>query len=84
MSILVNGSPIEGFLMERGLRQGDSLSPFLFVLIVCVLNTMVQEAVNKWCFKGVFVGCDDINISHLQYAHHTIFLVNGEEEMCAT
>ncbi|XP_016206405.1 uncharacterized protein LOC107646756 [Arachis ipaensis] len=44
ISIMVNGSPSKPFKMERGLRQGDSLSPFLFVLVVDVLNRMIGEA----------------------------------------
>ncbi|XP_057739642.1 secreted RxLR effector protein 78-like [Arachis stenosperma] len=44
ISILINGSPSKPFKMERGLRQGDPLSPFLFVLVVDVLNRMIGEA----------------------------------------
>nr|GEV39123.1 ribonuclease H [Tanacetum cinerariifolium] len=45
MSILVNGSPIEEFMLERGDRQGDLLSPFLFILVTKRLNEIVNEAV---------------------------------------
>ncbi|XP_052109895.1 uncharacterized protein LOC127741467 [Arachis duranensis] len=80
MSVLVNGSPTKPFMMERGLRQGDPLSPFLFVLVVDVLHRMVREAVNNGRISPLLVGRDNIELSHLQFADDTILFCPPEEE----
>ncbi|GKB66441.1 putative RNA-directed DNA polymerase [Tanacetum coccineum] len=72
ISILVNGSPTREFSMEREVRQGDPLSPFLFILAAEGLNALTKEAVSKSIFKGIRVGEDEVLVSHLQYADDTI------------
>ncbi|KAJ9562981.1 hypothetical protein OSB04_008141 [Centaurea solstitialis] len=73
VSVLVNGSPTEEFLMERGLRQGDPLSPFLFLIVGEVLQIMVREACNKGLFKGLTLLDRKKNLSLLQYADDALF-----------
>ncbi|GKD61461.1 RNA-directed DNA polymerase, eukaryota, partial [Tanacetum coccineum] len=50
-SILVNGSPSNEFQFHRGLKQGDPLSPYLFILIMESLHLSVSRAVNDGLFK---------------------------------
>jgi hypothetical protein len=74
-SILVNGSPTEEFHLERGLRQGDPLSPFLFLLAVEGLNVLMEAVVAGNLFTGYIIGEQDpVTISHLQFADDTLLL----------
>ncbi|XP_071700638.1 uncharacterized protein [Rutidosis leptorrhynchoides] len=73
ISILINGSPTKEFSLERGVRQCDPLSPFLFILAAEGLNLLVKAALDKGLFKGVEVGADKVLVSHLQYVDDTIF-----------
>ncbi|XP_071725850.1 uncharacterized mitochondrial protein AtMg01250-like [Rutidosis leptorrhynchoides] len=79
ISILVNGSPTSKFNLEREVRQGDPLPPFLFILAAEGLNVLTKQAVEAKRFLGVEVGGDKIPISHLQYADDTIFFGSWSE-----
>ncbi|XP_072090535.1 secreted RxLR effector protein 78-like [Arachis hypogaea] len=80
MSVLINGSPSKPFKMEQGLRQGDPLSPFLFVLVVDVLHRMIGEAVRNGRISPLLVGRDSVELSHLQFADDTILFCPPEDE----
>ena len=66
VSVLINGSPSCEFTMERGLRQGDPLSPFLFIIVAEALQVLMLEACNLGVFRGVLIGDDEVNVSLLQ------------------
>nr|GEU46060.1 putative RNA-directed DNA polymerase, eukaryota, reverse transcriptase zinc-binding domain protein [Tanacetum cinerariifolium] len=73
-SVLINGSPTKEFKIEKGLRQGDPLSPFLFILAVEALNVVFLEARNKRIFLGTEVGIDKVPISHLQFTDDALII----------
>jgi len=51
-SVLVNASPTDEFLFERGLRQGDPLSPFLFLLAAYGFNVLMESLSANHYFAG--------------------------------
>ncbi|XP_058781854.1 uncharacterized protein LOC131656089 [Vicia villosa] len=76
MSVLVNGSPTKEFTAKHGLRQGDPLSPFLFVLAAEGLTGLVKKAkeVKEYSAYQVKEGC---TIDVLQFPDDTLLIDNG-------
>ncbi|CAJ2632329.1 unnamed protein product [Trifolium pratense] len=74
-SVLVNGSPTDEFPLRRGLRQGDPLSPFLFLLAAEGLNVLMEAMVARNLFQGYSVGGQgSVSVSHLQFADDTLLM----------
>nr|GFB08322.1 RNA-directed DNA polymerase, eukaryota, reverse transcriptase zinc-binding domain protein [Tanacetum cinerariifolium] len=64
-SILVNGSPTKEFELQKGLRQGDPLSPFLFILAMEGFHSLTCKAVELGLFKGASISHNNMSVSHL-------------------
>lgn len=74
ISVLVNMSPIGEFSVGRGLRQGDPLSPFLFLIAAEGLSSMFREAERRGIYSGFQLNSLDQGISHLQFADDTLII----------
>ncbi|GJU26768.1 RNA-directed DNA polymerase, eukaryota [Tanacetum coccineum] len=72
-SVLINGSPSEEFAFYRGLKQGDPLAPFLFILVMESLHLSFTRTVNEGLFTGLQLN-ESMTISHLFYADDAVFI----------
>ena len=73
-SVLVNGSPTEEFRLFRGLRQGDPLSPFLFILAMEGLHVAMGDAIQAGYFSPLKIGPQNLQLSHFFYADDALFV----------
>jgi hypothetical protein len=80
LSVLVNGSPTGEINIQRGLKQGDPLAPFLFLLVVEGFSGVMRRAVDLELFRGFSVGSNPMVISHLQYADDTLCIGEASVE----
>jgi hypothetical protein len=74
-SVLINGVPSGFFGSSRGIRQGDPLSPFLFVLVMEAFSRMLGAFNDRGLISGFSVGSsgqDRVTISHLLFADDTL------------
>jgi hypothetical protein len=74
MSVLINGSLTEEINIARGLKQGDPLAPFLFLLVAEGLGAIVRQTVNFNRFSPFLVGNENLPVSLVQYADDTVFI----------
>ena len=82
-SILVNGSPAGFFQNSRGLRQGDPLSPYLFVIGMEALTRLLNRAVAGNYLSGSKIVVKDgvvSVISHLLYADDTLLFYGASTD----
>ncbi|XP_042758072.1 secreted RxLR effector protein 78-like [Lactuca sativa] len=78
-SILLNGCPTDEFQSFRGLRQGDPLSPFVFIIAMEGLHIAMEDVVSEGVFRWAQLEPHDLAISHLFYADDAIFLGEWNE-----
>nr|GEX53438.1 RNA-directed DNA polymerase, eukaryota [Tanacetum cinerariifolium] len=77
-SILV-GSPTSKFPFRCGLKQGDPLAPYLFILIMDSLHISFSRVVDDRLFK-CFQLHASVNISHIFYADDAMFIGEWSEQ----
>lgn len=79
-SVLINGAPSTPFSPERGLRQGDPPSPYLFLLCVEAFTTIMRKVENEGSIHGIKLNCTAPAHSHLFFDDDMILFTRVTKE----
>ena len=83
-AVKLNGGLSRGFSLSRGLRQGDPLSPYLFLFCVEGFSAMLKKAQEEGKVKGVKFGCTGPHVTHLLFADDNIVFLEGSHDNMVT
>ena len=77
-SILWNGNKLPPFKPSHGLRQGDPLSPYLFILCMEKLSTAITAAVNQGRWEPIQLTRSGPKLSHLLFADDVLLFTKAK------
>ncbi|GJX92045.1 RNA-directed DNA polymerase, eukaryota, reverse transcriptase zinc-binding domain protein [Tanacetum coccineum] len=79
-SICVNGKSCGYFQGGRGLRQGDPMSPYLFILVMEILTLLVEKRVNGSSDFKYHYGCKDMRLTYFCFADDLIMFSHRDKD----
>lgn len=76
-TILWNGGKLPSFAPRRGLRQGDPLSPYLFVMCMEKLSLLIQKKVDQRQWQPLSCSRGGPKVSHLLFADDVLLFTKA-------
>ena len=80
LNILRNGEPTETFQSTRGIRQGDPLSPYLFVVCMERLSHLIEHHVMEGAWQAIPLTRGGTQMSHLMFADDVVLFGEASVE----
>lgn len=81
-TVAVNGDRSENFFPGRGLRQGDPLSPYLFLICADGFSTLLHQAAKVNRLVGVSAGWNAPKMTHLLFTDDSLLFCKAEANVC--
>ena len=78
-SVLINGEPHGHITPSRGLRQGDSLSPYLFLMCTEGLHGLINKAVTQGDIRRISISRNGPKLTHLLFANDSLIFSRATE-----
>lgn len=81
-SVLVNGSPTSKIYPQHGLRQGDPLSPYLYLFCTEGLSSLLHHVMLTKSIQGFKASRGGPPISHMLFADDSLLFCQASESQC--
>jgi hypothetical protein len=82
-SVRFNGHLLDPFTPTRGLRQGDPLSPYLFLFVADGLSCLIKRKVQEGTLRELHICRRAPGISHLLFADDCLMFFQGSVEQAS-
>ena len=83
-SVKLNGESLPYFKPTRGIRQGDTISPYLFIIVANTLSALMKKAIQDSTISSIKLNGYCPILSHLLFADDSIFFLRADRKNCLT
>ena len=80
--MLFNGSALDPFQPSRGIRRGDPLSPYLFILCIEVLGALISKKCEAKLWDPILASRGGVTFSHLFFADNLMLFAKADIKNC--
>ena len=83
-SVRCNGELLTPFIPSRGLRQGDPLSPYLFLFVADSMVSLINKEINEGNLSPIKIARNSPGISNLLFADDSLLFFKATPDQAET